>query len=265
MIIHERKPITPTQEEAAWIAAHGGPGSNAELCWRYAAMFNSLDVTWIHGVIDEHANYSSQSVFEEIDGCEEITQHLERKMILTRTQDPLPPTAALADYGINQPCVALYKAASNIEISAWDEPRVCISIKSSGGLITEVFIITALPEPSRANASGLFPLTSSPEKFKPPLHNLDTYSDLSFSVFVHEGTTELEQIAMGDVKKASDYFSGSNYEVIREEEDVDGEAYRHMLLGFPTLLVKLRGEVLLRTNGVPDSVRLINRLSQALG
>ena len=70
--------ICPTKEESEWIKNH--QPEHAILLWRYAAMLNTLDLSWLEGYISPDATYSSQSVFEVLQGRDAILDYLYTKL-----------------------------------------------------------------------------------------------------------------------------------------------------------------------------------------
>jgi hypothetical protein len=258
-----RKPTNPTPKELEWITDHGGERSSAELCWRYAAMVNTHDISWIVDCIDEDARYSSQVVYRELEGRQNILRHLEKKLLFSKFSDPHPPKAALADFGRTSPCVAVYQAKSDIEISAWDEPTICMSLTSENGLITDFFILAVAPTPSEANVAEIFPLISPPLPLKPQALDKDSYDQLSFKLFSFKGESSLERTAKENVLLTMEHFQGATFEEVDDTMD-NQDAYENGLLGFPSLIIRLRGEVLFRSGGVGSSEKLTKRLQEAL-
>lgn len=263
----KQKPITPTQEESDWINNH--QPEHAAMLWRYAAMLNNLDISWLDECIAPDATYSSQSVLEQQEGENRIRDYFTEKLktIQESGRDALV-RAALAELpgtGDSNACVAIYQAKSEFDQSAWSTPVCCMDLKVINGKITSFFMVTAIPSPASAKVSNLFPMAGMQPKPRPALIDPVSYHELCFSLFLLNGELPIDVMARGQVSLAMQHYSGANYReiiTIPGSAEASSEAGELGFVGFPSLAVTLRGKVLYRHTGLIGAERLSNELKK---
>lgn len=263
----KQKPITPTQEESDWINNH--QPEHAAMLWRYAAMLNTLDTSWLDECIAPDATYSSQSVFEEQEGENRIREYFTEKLktLLVSGSDALVRAAfaELPGTGDSNACVAIYQAQSEFDQSAWSTPVCCMDLKVLNGKITSFFMVTAIPSPASAKVSNLSPMASVQPKPKPALIDATSYRELCFSLFLLNGELPIDVMAREQVSLAMQHYSGAIYReviTIPGSPEASLESGELGFVGFPSLAVTLRGRVLYRHTGLIGEERLSNDLKQ---
>lgn len=263
------KPIAPTNEEVAWINSHNP--EHATLLWRYAAMSNTLDISWLDECIAPDATYSSQSVFDDLEGRDRILDYLAGKFkALQKSGNEALVRGALAELaesGDDNACVAIFQARSEFDQSAWNTPLCCMTLKCVEGKITSFFMVTCVPSPLSAKVSELFPMALPPPKPKPALRDAASYRELCFSLFLLDGECPIDMMARQQVGLAIQHYSGANYrEVVisRMLPEDHSEICELGFFGFPSLAVTLRGKVLYRHIGVIGADNLNNDLIKFL-
>jgi hypothetical protein len=258
------KPITPTEEEYDWINNH--QPEHAALLWRYAAMLNTLDLSWLDGCIAPEATYSSQSVIEELEGSDRVWDYLTEKIkALKESGNSTLVRATLAELPCTSEsdCVAIYQAQSEFDQSAWNSPVCCMTLESREGKITSFFMVVGVPSPASAKVSGLFPMGLPPPKPRPALRVASSYRELCFSLFLLDGECPIDVIAREQVSLAMQHYSGAIYRevvTIPASPEANSETCELGFFGFPSLAVTLRGKVLYRHTGIIGADSLNNEL-----
>lgn len=265
----KQKSITPTQEESDWINNH--QPEHAAMLWRYAAMLNTLDTSWLDECINPDATYSSQSVLEEQEGENRIRDYFTEKLkaIQESGNDSLV-RAAFAQLpgtgdGNGNACVAIYQARSEFDQSAWSTPVCCMDLKVLKGEITSFFMVTAIPSPAGAMVSNLFPLAGIQPKPRPALIDAASYRELCFSLFLLNGQLPIDVMAREQVDLAMQHYSEAIYReviTIPGSSEASFETGELGFVGFPSLAVTLRGQVLYRHTGLIGEERLSNDLKK---
>lgn len=263
----KQKLITPTQEESDWINNH--QPEHAAMLWRYAAMINTLDASWLDERIASDATYSSQSVLEEQEGENRIRDYLTEKLktIQQSGSDALVRAAfaELPGTGDSNACVAIYQAQSEFDQSAWSVPVCCMDLKVLKGKITSFFMVTGIPSPARANVSNLFPMAAMQPKPRTALIDAASNRELCFSLFLLDGELPIDVMAREQVSLVMQHYSGAIY---REVITIPGslkasfETGELGFVGFPSLAVTLRGKVLYRHTGLIGAESLSNDLKK---
>lgn len=266
----KQKLITPTQEESDWINNH--QPEHATLLWRYAAMLNTLDISWLDGCIASDATYASQSVFEELEGANRIRDYFTGKLktIQESGNDSLV-RAAFAELpgtgdGNDNACVAIYQAQSEIDQSAWNRPVCCMDLKVLKEKITSFFMVTAIPSPAGAMVSNLFPMAGMQPKPRPALINVASYRELCFSLFLLDGECPIDVMAREQVNIVMQHYSGAIYRevvTVPVSPEAEMETCELGFFGFPSLAVTLNGKVLYRHTGLISAERLSKDLYSA--
>ena len=263
----KQKPITPTQEESDWINNH--QSEHAAMLWRYAAMLNTQDTSWLDECIAPNATYSSQSVIEEQGGENRIRDYFTEKLkTIQESGNDALVRAALAELpgtGDSNACVAIYQAQSEFDQSAWNTPVCCMDLKVLNGKITSFFMVTAIPSPASAEVSNLFPMDSKQPKQRPALIDAVSYHELCFSLFLLNGELPIDVLAREQVGLVMQHYSGAVYReiiTIPGSLEASSESGELGFVGFPSLAVMLRGKVLYRHTGLIGAERLSNDLKK---
>lgn len=263
----KQKPITPTQEEWDWINYH--QPVHAAMLWRYAAMLNSLDTSWLDDCIAPDATYTSQSVIEQQEGENSIRDYFTEKFkTIQESGNDALLRAAFADLpgtGDSNACVAIYQAQSEFDQSAWSTPVCCMDLKVLKGKITSFFMVTCVPSPANAKVSNLFPMAGMQPKPRPALIDAESYPELCFSLFLLNGELQIDVMAREQVGLAMQDYSGAIYRetiTIPGSPEASSEAGELGFVGFPSLAVTLRGKVLYRHTGLIGAERLSNDLKK---
>jgi hypothetical protein len=266
----KQKSITPTQEESEWINNH--QPEHAAMLWRYAAMLNTLDTSWLDECIAPNATYASQSVLEEQEGENRIRDYFTEKLktIQGSGNDALV-RAAFAELlgtgdGNGNACVAIYQAQSEFDQSAWNRPVCCMTLGLLEGKITTFFMVTGIPSPASAEVSNLFPMSSTQPKPRSALIDETSYRELCFSLFLLDGECPIDVMAREQVDLAMQHYSGAIYReviTIPASREADFETSQLGFVGFPSLAVTLNGKVLYRHTGLIGAERLSKDLRSA--
>lgn len=258
-----QKPITPTKEESKWINSH--QLEHGVMLWRYAAMANTLDISWLDGCIAHDATYSSQSVFEDIEGENRILVYLSGKLnTLKKSGNGALVRATLAELpetgiGADSRCVAIYQAQSEFDQSAWIKPVCCMAMDSTNWKIHTFFMVTVVPSPINAFVSNLFPMASIQPKARPALRNSASFQELSFYLFLLDGECPIDVMAREQVKLVIQGYSGAIYcetTTFNVLPEVEMQFNSFGFIGFPSLAITLRGKVLYRHTGLISADRL---------
>ena len=264
-----QKAITPTEEEAIWIKNH--QPEHATLLWRYAAMFNTLDLSWLEGCISPDATYSSQSVFEVLQGRDAILDYLYTKLESLRKDGNSAfvrmALAELPGIGEEDACVAVFQAKSEFDRSAWDAPVCCMSLELKDGLIFSFHMVTGVPSPASARVSNLFPKAGPPPSPRPALKDATSCRELCFSLYLLDGECPIDRIAKREVLLAMQQFSDATYREIvlahmTLEENM--EISELGFVGFPSLAITLRSQILYSHTGIISAEMISSQLKEFL-
>lgn len=267
----KQKLITPKQEESDWINQHQ-PG-HAAMLWRYAAMLNTLDISWMDGCIAADATYSSQSVFEVLEGKVRIQDYLAEKIkALKDSGNNAIVRAAFAELpgtgvGCENACIAIFQADSEFDQSACSAPVCCMDLQLSNGEITSFSMVTAVPSPASASVTNIFPMAGMPPTPRLALMDTSSNRDLCFSLFLLDGKCPIDMMAKEQVSLIMQHYSGAIYReviTIPSSPESDFEIGELGFVGFPSFAVKLRGKVLYRHTGLIGAERLNNDLKKCL-
>ena len=263
------KPIAPTEDEAAWINNSNNP-EHAALLWRYAAMVNSLDMSWLDGCIGTNATYSSQSVFQVLEGSDRIRDYQSGKFeALKKSGNSSLVRATLAelpDAGSESACVAIYQAQSEFDQSAWNTPTCCMTLQCLQGEITGFLMVVVVQSPASAKVSGLFPMGLPPPRPRPALRDASSYREMCFLLCLLDGECPIDLTARHQVSLAMQQYSGAQYrEIICSymSPEEHSEIIQLNFFGFPSLALMLRGQVLYRHTGIIGTENLNNELKTA--
>jgi hypothetical protein len=133
------------------------------LVHRYAEAWNRLDLDAFAPHMADEVTYTSQQVFEELHGREEVEDHLRQKMELIRGSsedqvraeiglcgDQRHETVRVAEAVENRPCVLLQQGAS-------PEPVALVLLEVEEEEVKEIGICTVAPHPSTAHRTGIYP------------------------------------------------------------------------------------------------------------
>lgn len=264
----KQKTITPTQEEIDWINNHNS--EHAAMLWRYAAMLNTLDISWLDGYIASNATYASQSVFEKIVGASEIKGYLIEKFKLIEedgnnafVQAAFAELIGTGDDNGNA-CVAIYQAQSELDQTAWDRPICCMTLELIKGKITTFLMVTSIPSPINAKTSNIFPMLKTPPKSRTVLEGPINYHELCFTLFLLDGLCTIDVVAKEQLKTVVAHYSGAiSREVITIPTSLqaDNETCELGIFGFPSLVIKLNDKVLYKHTGLIRADHIINNLS----
>ncbi len=264
-----QKAITPTEEESEWITTHRP--EHATLLWRYAVMFNILDPSWLEGCISPDATYSSQSVFEVLQGSSKIRDYLHAKLeSLRESGNSALVRAALAELpgiGEDSACVAIFQAQSEFDRSAWEVPVCCMSLESRDGLISSFHMVTGVPFPASARVSNLFPKAGLPPSSRPALKDATSCHELCFSLYLLDGECPIDKVARREVQLAMQQFHGASYREIvlaRTTQEEDMEITELGFVGFPSLAITLRSQILYRHTGLIGAEMIGSQLKEFL-
>lgn len=265
----KQKSITPTQEESDWINNH--QPEHAAMLWRYAAMLNTLDPSWLDECIAPDATYSSQSVLEEQEGENRIRDYFTEKLkAIQESGGDALVRAALAELpgtgdDNGNACVAIYQAQSEFDQSAWNAPVCCMDLKVVKGKITSFFMVTVIPSPAGATVFNLFPMATIQPKPRPALIDATSYRELCFSLFLLNGELPIDVMAREQVGLAMQHYSGAIYReviTIPGSQETSFETGELGFVGFPSLAITLRGKVFYRHTGLIGAERLSNDLEK---
>lgn len=263
----KQKPITPTQEEFDWINNH--QPEHAGMLWRYAAMLNTQDTSWLDECIAPNATYSSQSVLEEQVGENRIRDYFTEKLkTIQKSRNDALVRAALAELpgtGHRNACVAIYQAQSEFDQLALNTPVCCMDLKVLNGKITRFFMVTAIPSPASAKVSNLSPMANKQPKPRPAFTDALSYDELCFSLFLLNGELPIDVMAREQVGLAMQHYSGAVYReiiTILGSLEASSEAGEMGFVGFPSLAVMFKGKLLYRHTGLISAERLSNDLKK---
>lgn len=154
----ELQEIVFSPEEQVWVEEQGAEQQLVRQCLvRYAKSFNSLDVAPLIGLITHQTTYESQSVFDTLTGRKRILEYFRGKFV-TIHEKGANVLAELAALPGGQPCVALYQPISGSDSGADDSPAALMTITTdTQGRVKSFLMITAVPSPSLARKTGIFP------------------------------------------------------------------------------------------------------------
>lgn len=136
--------------------------------FHYAKAWNQLDFDLFAPFLASEVTYTSQHVFDELHGREEVENHLRQKMETIRSSsgsdvraevglcgDQSGWTVLVAEATENRPCVLLQQGPSPQPIAL-----VLLDIKErvdNENKVTGIGICTVAPHPSTAHRTGIYP------------------------------------------------------------------------------------------------------------
>jgi len=131
--------------------------NEAQLLMEYAKCWNNLDVSYIEPYLDENLEYTSQWVFETMQGKNTYLNYLKGKFAAIRRN--IANNQINADIGFfrggafsfsDRPCLVI-KQFLNGNVN-----KVCILIKADNGKIVEI-AMCGIPHPDGAELFEIYP------------------------------------------------------------------------------------------------------------
>lgn len=138
------------------------------LVYRYAEAWNRLDLDIFASFLASEVTYTSQHVFDELRGREEVEAHLRQKMEAVRSSAGEKVRAEIglcgsqsdsmvhvAEATEKRPCVVFQQGPSEKPVAL-----VLLDVEEKGaneGKVTGIAICTVAPHPSTARRTGIYP------------------------------------------------------------------------------------------------------------
>jgi hypothetical protein len=129
----------------------------AVACVHYAMAFNSLDESWLDGVLARSITYESQSVFEKLSGRVRVVGHLLAKLEAIQAMTESRP---IFEIGLQSgaPCVIGYQQQEPDDKGWLDKPIANFTFElDEERVIKSILVVTVAPIPSTARGSGVYP------------------------------------------------------------------------------------------------------------
>ena len=268
MNIHPLPQDDPRLQE--WLASFGS-SAQAELCVRYALLFNTLEPIWLDGALSPNVTYGSQSILETMQGYIRVWHYLTRKVEILRENPDTQPRCELATFAQGGPCVALFQPQSAYHCHWLEQPMALEVIKANKmGLASEFFMITAVPPPDSARRSGIYPgvigqVHGGPKKVVRPENG---YNDLCFTFYLLDGEINMDHTIMMESEKVMEAFPGAERKVVismaanaEEREEIFSLGFK----GFPSVCVTWERNVVFRWEGLISAVFFIRAVRGLMG
>jgi hypothetical protein len=256
----------PTPEEVRWIERSGNPA--ADLMVRYAAGANRLDPELIRPLLARNCTYGSQAVLEDLTGKKAVMDYLSGKFETLKEMGPgslLRVQLAYDTEGAG-PCLLYQQRFSSFgrpgigEVAGYQLAEV-----NTGKRIKRLFLVTAIPSPSKVLVSGLFPGVDRERileeiNYQGPL--LPLSEEVSFVLFMLRGNP-ISEMMEGSVSGSMEDYPGVGLELVGDDDFE--RCGRHGITALPTLDVTYRGETVRRIEGLHDRSSMRLKLADLFG
>jgi hypothetical protein len=144
-----------SQDEIKWIEQSGAERM-ARVCVVYARALNRLNFEEMSDILSDEVTYTSQSVFDTLDGRKKVESYFRGKFQAIRQSG----RKVLGELGFLQgtPCVLVYQAGSDIDTNWTQAPIAAMQLTvGNDGSITKFLMITVAPSPAEAERCRIFP------------------------------------------------------------------------------------------------------------
>jgi len=260
---HRTSPLEREQIQQ-WIGQFPNP-AQAELCVRYALMFNTLAACWMDGRLSPFVTYGSQSVFETLKGKRHVREYFSGKVENLRASPATQPRAELAVDINGFPCVVMFQPQDDYDRNWLDSPRAYVTFEPDAlGLAISIFMITSVPSPASPVRSGIYPgvETAVRERGKGFVRPSDDFEGMHFSYFLLNGQMRLDQLMMEVAVKVEAAFPGSTRSTMNtanrtsEKDELDEVGF----YGFPSVAVYWRDKIVYRHEGLIPAQKLMDEI-----
>lgn len=247
-----------------WIGQFSQP-AQAELCVRYALVFNTLNVNWLAKMFSPQVTYGSQSVFETLNGYKAVWEYLSGKIETLGVKPAVRPRAELASDLDGAPCTLMFQPKGKFDCNWLELPLAYVTFKTDArGLASSIFMVTGVPSPASARRSGIFPGVRDAvhERARQFIRPRDNYQGLRFSYFLLDGKMRLDLEMMEVAAKVQEAFPGatSSTLVTTGRTSAADELDEIGFIGFPAVAVYWQGEILFRHEGLVSADFLIEKI-----
>ena len=151
------RPLPHDPRTTEWIATSHKPAL-AEACVRYALAFNTLDRSWLAGLLADDVQYGSQQVFDIVHGRTPVCEHVGRKLEALRALPGREPRFELARSPTFGECLAGFERLEAAERNWLARPGLtAVLTVNATGHVASVMIVTVAPSPAHVQRSGIYP------------------------------------------------------------------------------------------------------------
>lgn len=251
----------PTTQESAWVEARV-PSPSAPLCIQAAAAFNRLDADLFASLLAEGCIYESQAVNRPLAGGPQIAEHFAAKFDLLRQAGPAALVSAeLAVDPAGRPCVLLHQRDS-----AYGRPGLghlsayLVPTARPDGKAGRLFMMSSVPPPEQCTGSGLFPGIDAATLAANRGHEggrIPLSAEVVLMLFAMPRVSVCDEMVRSLKETAADFHPATVRVVPSSDKQT---CIEHGVSGFPTLIVKQRGETVRTLGGYRTPAQLRDEL-----
>lgn len=125
-----------------------------EAALAFARAWNNLDISFLEPLLDDESSYTSQNVFDTLQGSKSILDYLKAKFVTVnrhgKPSEIFAEIGRMAEIYVNRPCVIM--AQGHI-----DRLLAVVLFETEKGRIKRIDMCSCLPNPSHATRTGQYP------------------------------------------------------------------------------------------------------------